>query len=84
MYGVYVKDDEEMFVMSQMQVFRYLHDNTPLFHTYSVHTDGNNVSVWEPSAGANGKLAEVSVEEFFYGFEEEGLIIRKISQLKDL
>ncbi|MEK8133141.1 hypothetical protein WMW72_35285 [Paenibacillus filicis] len=79
MYGIYVKDDDEMFVMSQDQVFKYLASKSMVFKNYGVHTDGKRVTVWETSAGANGKLSQQSVDEFFHSFDDEGWIIRKIS-----
>lgn len=81
MYGIYVTDDDEMFVMSQDEVFDYL-ENASLLN-FSVKTDGHMVSIWEPSAGANGKLDEVSVNEFFDSFKEDGYIIRPISDHKE-
>ncbi|GAB6926022.1 hypothetical protein JCM10914A_56060 [Paenibacillus sp. JCM 10914] len=81
MYGIYATNDDEMFVMSQDEVFIFLRNASLL--NFSVHTDGNKVSIWEPSAGANGKLDEVSVSEYFSSFEEDGYIIRPISSHKE-
>lgn len=82
MYGVYVVDDDEMFVMNTKEVWNYLQENdSGLFQNYSVHTDdGNKVLVYEPTAGANGKIDEVDIDEFFHGYTEQGIIIRKISK----
>jgi|GEM_PF-7013656 len=81
MYGIYATKDDEMYVMSQEEVFDFLRDASLL--RFSVHTDGHTVSIWEPSAGANGKLDEVSVNEFFHSFEEDGYVIRPISAHKE-
>lgn len=79
MYGVYVKDDDEMFLMNAEEVWNHLQNKSPLFQSYSVTTDGEVVKIYEISMGANGKLEETSLEEFYEGFEEDGLLIRKIS-----
>ncbi len=81
MYGLYNQCDDEMFLMTIEEVWRYLQDKTPVFQSYSVFTDGQTVKVYESSAGANGKLSEQSINEFFAGFEEEGLIIRPIQNV---
>ncbi|OKP81599.1 hypothetical protein A3842_10990 [Paenibacillus sp. P3E] len=83
MFGVFIKDDDELFVMNVDEVFHYLSAKSALFLNYGVHTNGENVSVWEVSAGANGKLAEVYINEFFEGFEDEGIFIRKVSEWRD-
>lgn len=81
MFGVYVKNDDEMFLMNAEQVWDYLSKTSDLFQTYSVTTDGEKVMVYEPSSGANGKIGEVSLEEFYEGFDEDGLLIRPISNI---
>lgn len=79
MYGVFDQNEDSIYVMSADEVWKFLSDNCAIFQNYSVHTDGNRVVISESSAGPNGKLDDVTLDEFYYGFEDEGYIIRKIS-----
>lgn len=81
MFGVYNRDDDEMYLMSKEQVWKYLQKNSPLFQNYSVVTNGETVIVSESSAGANGKLSEQALEDFYYEFED-WLIIRPIQEIR--
>jgi hypothetical protein len=83
MYGVYVVEDDELYVMTSQEVWKFLSDNSKVFQSYSVVTDGEAVIISEVSAGANGTLDRCSLYEFFLGFEEEGFMIRKISEHKE-
>ena len=78
-YVVYATEDDEMYVMSQAEVFEYLQEHSEVCRSFSVYTDGSRVHVCEPSVGANGKLSDTSVDEFFHGFDDDGIIIRKVS-----
>lgn len=78
-YGVYVVNDDEMYLMNSAEVLGFLGEKSPLFLTYSVYSDGENVVVSEPSAGPNGSFGSVPIAEFFCGFEEDGIIIRPIA-----
>lgn len=80
MYGVYDKNDDEMYVMPESKVWQFLSDNSKVFRTYNVVTDGETVKVIEDSAGPNGTLSEMSINDFFYGFEDEGWIIRPVKE----
>ncbi|MEO2202167.1 hypothetical protein ABGV42_00230 [Paenibacillus pabuli] len=77
-YGVYVVNDDEMYLMNSNEVMAFLSEKSPLFLTYSIYSDGENIVVSEPSAGPNGSFGSVPLAEFFCGFEEDGIIIRPI------
>lgn len=85
MYGLYDKNNDEIYVMSKIEVWEYLKNNiSDYFQNYSILTDGEMVKIYEPSMGANGKLGDVSIDEFFRGFgenEDNAIIIRPISKI---
>lgn len=81
MFGVYNTEDDEMFTMNDEQVWYYLDEKSPTFPRYSTVSNGETVIITEHSAGANGKLAEYTLEEFFHTFEEsDGIIVRPIQK----
>lgn len=80
-YGIYNTADCEMFTASKEEVWNYLQNNTTVFQCYSVVMDGKTVITSEPSAGANGKLDECTLDEFFQRFEDEGIIICRLVAL---
>ena len=79
MFGVYIHEHDEIHLMTKEQVWKYLQENSPMFQNYSVVTDGVTVIVRESSAGANGKISEQTVEEFYGGFKH-WIIIRPIQE----
>ncbi|MEK3658225.1 hypothetical protein NSQ29_01520 [Paenibacillus sp. FSL F4-0236] len=80
-YGIFNTADCEMFTASKEEVWNYLQNNTTVFQCYSVVMDGKTVITSEPSAGANGKLDECTLDEFFQRFEDEDIVICRLAAL---
>ncbi|MGE7613495.1 hypothetical protein [Paenibacillus sp. NPDC101420] len=80
-YGIFNTADCEMFTASKEEVWNYLQNNTTVFQCYSVVMDGKMVITSEPSAGANGKLDECTLDEFFQRFEDEDIVICRLAAL---
>lgn len=64
--------------MSETEVFDFLGKyDEGLFMNYGVYSDGETVKVYELSAGGNGKISDLTVSEFFCGYDD-GITIREI------
>lgn len=83
MYGIYSEHDDEMYLMTEKEVWVYLQTRSPLFSNYSVHTDGDTVKLYDIIAGPNGKVDEMDMEEFLKeSGKDAGLLIRKMEEAK--